>query len=93
LSRKKWFWEAGGNAKKLKELPPNCRVGDNRNSFVGGFRLWEKLNEPRSMIPIPLSLTLNTEKSGKESGYGSTSRRDNKAPSVEAARMEGSQFS
>jgi polyphosphate glucokinase len=31
----------GGNAKKLKELPPKCRRGDNRNAFKGGFRLWE----------------------------------------------------
>jgi polyphosphate glucokinase len=31
----------GGNAKKLAELPPNCRLGDNANAFVGGFRLWQ----------------------------------------------------
>jgi polyphosphate glucokinase len=31
----------GGNAKKLTELPPGCRAGDNANAFVGGFRLWE----------------------------------------------------
>ena len=30
----------GGNAKKLKELPPGCRAGDNANAFLGGFRLW-----------------------------------------------------
>jgi polyphosphate glucokinase len=32
----------GGNAKKLKELPADARLGDNRNAFVGGFRLWEE---------------------------------------------------
>jgi polyphosphate glucokinase len=32
----------GGNVKKLKELPPGCRVGDNANAFLGGFRLWER---------------------------------------------------
>jgi hypothetical protein len=32
----------GGNVKKLKELPRNCRAGDNSNAFVGGFRLWER---------------------------------------------------
>jgi polyphosphate glucokinase len=32
----------GGNAKELNELPPGCRVGDNANAFLGGFRLWEK---------------------------------------------------
>jgi polyphosphate glucokinase len=31
----------GGNAKKLKELPPGSRPGDNANAFLGGFRLWE----------------------------------------------------
>lgn len=32
----------GGNAKKLKEMPPGCRAGDNANAFVGGFRLWDE---------------------------------------------------
>ena len=31
----------GGNAKKLDELPPNCRLGANALAFQGGFRLWE----------------------------------------------------
>src|SRR5438132_9329527 len=31
----------GGNVKKLKELPPRCRAGDNANAFRGGFRLWQ----------------------------------------------------
>ena len=32
----------GGNVKKLHELPPGCRAGDNANAFVGGFRLWQE---------------------------------------------------
>jgi polyphosphate glucokinase len=31
----------GGNADKLKELPPNARLGNNFNAFIGGFRLWD----------------------------------------------------
>jgi polyphosphate glucokinase len=31
----------GGNVKKLKELPPGCRLGENTNAFTGGFRLWD----------------------------------------------------
>jgi polyphosphate glucokinase len=31
----------GGNSKKLTRLPPNARLGDNRNAFLGGFRLWK----------------------------------------------------
>jgi polyphosphate glucokinase len=39
----------GGNVKKLKELPPRCRAGDNANAFLGGFRLWEeKTRKPKS---------------------------------------------
>jgi len=32
----------GGNVKRLKNLPPGCRAGDNANAFLGGFRLWEE---------------------------------------------------
>jgi polyphosphate glucokinase len=32
----------GGNTRKLRELPPGCRAGDNANAFQGGFRLWDK---------------------------------------------------
>jgi polyphosphate glucokinase len=31
----------GGNAVELKELPPGSRLGDNKNAFVGGFRVWD----------------------------------------------------
>jgi polyphosphate glucokinase len=37
----------GGNVHKLKELPPNCRMGENANAFRGGFRLWEETGEKR----------------------------------------------
>lgn len=32
----------GGNSKMLDELPEGCRLGDNANAFVGGFRMWEQ---------------------------------------------------
>ena len=31
----------GGNVKKLDQMPPGCRAGDNLNAFKGGERLWE----------------------------------------------------
>jgi predicted NBD/HSP70 family sugar kinase len=31
----------GGNSKKLLRLPPNARLGSNRNAMLGGFRMWE----------------------------------------------------
>jgi polyphosphate glucokinase len=31
----------GGNAGKLKKLPPKTTLGSNDNALVGGFRLWE----------------------------------------------------
>lgn len=32
----------GGNAARLKKLPPGARRGDNRNAFIGGVRLWQQ---------------------------------------------------
>ena len=32
----------GGNAARLKKLPPGARRGDNRNAFVGGVRIWRR---------------------------------------------------
>jgi hypothetical protein len=34
------FVIGGGNAKKLGETPPGCRLGSNAFAFTGGFRLW-----------------------------------------------------
>jgi polyphosphate glucokinase len=38
----------GGNAKLLKKLPPDTRLGSNANAFTGGFRLWGDKTEPGS---------------------------------------------
>jgi predicted NBD/HSP70 family sugar kinase len=32
----------GGNAVRLKKLPRDVRLGDNRNAFVGGLRIWRQ---------------------------------------------------
>ena len=42
----------GGNAKKLKELPPACISGNNANAFLGGFRMWEGPSDRRT-VPDP----------------------------------------
>ena len=36
----------GGNAVRLKSLPRGVRLGDNRNAFTGGLRLWQQGNGP-----------------------------------------------
>ena len=36
----------GGNAVRLKSLPRGVRLGDNRNAFTGGRRLWQQGNGP-----------------------------------------------
>jgi polyphosphate glucokinase len=45
----------GGNIRKLKDLPPGCRLGNNENAFTGGFRLWETApvasRGPRPTVP------------------------------------------
>ena len=32
----------GGNTAHLKKLPPETRIGENANAFLGGFRLWQR---------------------------------------------------
>lgn len=32
----------GGNARLLKQLPPDARLGRNSNAFRGGYRLWQE---------------------------------------------------
>jgi polyphosphate glucokinase len=41
----------GGNVKKLKSLPPGCRMGDNANAFLGGFHLWKKKEHKHGSSP------------------------------------------
>jgi polyphosphate glucokinase len=36
----------GGNAKRLKRLPKDTRLSDNRNAFVGGPLIWQKSDIP-----------------------------------------------
>lgn len=40
----------GGNAKKFKTLPPDCRAGDNANACSGGFRLWANADGGRRPV-------------------------------------------
>ena len=37
----------GGNSKSLKNLPAGAELGDNRNAFIGGIRLWKKETKRR----------------------------------------------
>jgi polyphosphate glucokinase len=69
----------GGNAKELKELPPKCRLGDNRNAFLGGFRLWDEASKPNvSSSTGPVS---GTQSARKDNEHGSTHGSNNQATS------------
>jgi polyphosphate glucokinase len=54
----------GGNVKNLQELPPGCRLGDNANAFLGGFRLWEQAGD--WTLPPPQRPVLREGKRQKE---------------------------
>ena len=41
----------GGNSQHLNELPPGCRLGDNDNAFLGGFRMWAGAKSRRTSRP------------------------------------------
>jgi predicted NBD/HSP70 family sugar kinase len=47
----------GGNVKKLKELPPGCRTGNNANAFVGGFRLWEPAADSKASMDAKIEIS------------------------------------
>lgn len=38
----------GGNSKNLNTLPPGAQLGDNRNAFIGGMRLWNEVTKRRA---------------------------------------------
>jgi predicted NBD/HSP70 family sugar kinase len=40
----------GGNVKKLEEIPPGARAGDNFNAVLGGLRLWD-MNAKMDLLP------------------------------------------
>jgi predicted NBD/HSP70 family sugar kinase len=44
----------GGNAERLKKLPPGTRRGDNRNAFIGGVRLWQTHGGPFGRAGVPV---------------------------------------
>ena len=57
----------GGNARRLKQLAANERLGDNDNAFVGGLRLWQCDEHPLRVYP-------------QRSGRGSVDRRPASQP-------------
>src|SRR6266446_6687265 len=79
----------GGNIKRLKELPPGCRAGDNANAFLGGFRLWEAGNRRPSSRLKDRFQPANKKRKGQERGRAhrtthQESRRQ--TPGMEGAR-------
>ena len=47
----------GGNAKKMKALPPGARLGANGNAFLGGYQLWAESNAAKSHHTMASSLS------------------------------------
>ena len=81
----------GGNAKELKDLPPKCRVGDNRNAFLGGFRLWEDGGKPETSTSA--GSVSGAESTRKDDEHGSTRGSSDQAPGGQAPGMEGPRIS
>ena len=77
----------GGNVKKLKELPPGCRAGDNANAFLGGFRLWEEARQPARFRRATGSLRVSTSATGNERSMSMASTEPlTAAPGLEGPR-------
>ena len=48
----------GGNARKLKRLPKNARLGSNDFAFLGGFRVWQRASPSASARSRRRGITL-----------------------------------
>lgn len=81
----------GGNATELKQLPPNCRAGNNANAFIGGFRMWEQVSDSRPSSPA--ASKLKDQKRRKENRYGSTRGTNRRKVSRQTTSMESSRRS
>jgi predicted NBD/HSP70 family sugar kinase len=57
----------GGNAVRLKKLPPGVRLGDNRNSFPGGLRIWRQRG---GRLVLPPNATGVPSRHGARAGGG-----------------------
>ena len=75
----------GGNAKRLKELPPGSRLGKNANAFLGGIRLW---NAAESTTPSP---PIHREKRKEQARV--EANRTRRTPRRQRPGMEGSRES
>jgi polyphosphate glucokinase len=73
----------GGNLKKLTQLPPGCRAGDNANAFLGGFRLWEKADQCNP--PLPQRSAITAHKGRKQNTRGDKDRDACQKPSITTA--------
>ena len=82
----------GGKVKKLKELPPGCRAGDNANAFLGGFRLWDEAGD--QILRLPHKLIGGEKTRRKEYDDGNCSRNKHQKPGsktpAETNCLEGS---
>ena len=61
----------GGNVKHLDGLPPGCRVGDNANAFLGGFRAWEEKTGMEAKAPRKRPAPAHDEVSERVAPQGS----------------------
>jgi polyphosphate glucokinase len=77
----------GGNARRLKELPPDSRLGDNACAFRGGFRLWNEASDRQNFGRLKARQL--TARKRKEHARGSTHRTAHRKPRRQRPGMEG----
>jgi polyphosphate glucokinase len=79
----------GGNVKKLKELPPGCRLGNNANAFLGGFRLWgDGVEHLPSDLTLPHSASSGAVDGGDLPQQGKKKHGKNKSKKTGKAKGE-----
>ena len=80
------FVIGGGNAKKLKQAPPGCRLGSNAYAFTGGFRMWEPAEKRMAMTPPKRGRAAGGKKGRKDHANDRRENTSDAASSMEGAR-------
>ena len=82
----------GGNARRLRSLPPDTRLGDNRNAFLGGFRLWEEdlsvASPSHPSYGAPSALPSGKAKENRGTQNGSRSKKQASRTGANKGRKE-----
>ncbi|OPY70825.1 MAG: Glucose-6-phosphate isomerase [Syntrophorhabdus sp. PtaU1.Bin050] len=77
----------GGNVRRLPELPPFCRKGDNDNAFRGGFLMWEETGHAYRATILKPSIRTHNLPADKRPAWAALEEHFKKAGKVHLRKL------